>query len=511
MRKLYQRSSSAAFIFTAALLAVVTNTTLVAGGCGQKPNNNSSYVTIDASTGQIIKGTNYYHPGGIIEVIVVNKNPYKYKYDIKLTATRRPEKAIGQFLRAIPVLSQSLTELGLIEGTDAVNTEDAKMAVATNRQPQAPSGCKPSLIQSYKSILGDTDKLIKEYNNIIKIEQEIQNKLNLLLNDYNLFIKNTQPDVIDCKKIVKQTSTLRPKLATPDPEGVIEELKETTKKMKNKLASIKQRIGSLDIPLDKSECARAFRDNGQYGARLAEIKLMITGVDHHLKVISTNLAKMSGSIEAMKELAALMASVEADQHAFVHRDNFPLLRGPHFLNIAVSRKNMRVKDSKLEEVCNHRLENGRLRFTLSAGFVYSGLETRTAARQVAKNENVANTEPATENRFGYEEDSGSTFFPALQLNGRFWEAKKHDLGLSLSLGARLDTLGDGERPEYLLGVSMELIQSNLFITLAGHRGYRDALAGGFQVGDPVPADLAEIPLTSEAVVSLSLGVTYKIR
>lgn len=146
-------------------------------------------------------------------------------------------------------------------------------------------------------------------------------------------------------------------------------------------------------------------------------------------------------------------------------------------------------------------------FSLSAGVAFSSIEQREFA--------IVQSAPATGsttpvNKFGF--SSKSTFhpLPLAMAHVRFYEWDSHRFALHATFGVAADIQGTnagGSNAEYLPGLSFSLFRT-MYLTAGVHIGKQASLAGGFQVGDVVPAGIASPPLQTSYKVGAGFAVTF---
>lgn len=111
--------------------------------------------------------------------------------------------------------------------------------------------------------------------------------------------------------------------------------------------------------------------------------------------------------------------------------------------------------------------------------------------------------------FGFENRSEEQINPTFLISTRLCQRPSWDVHLSFGTTLDFDRPKDGSVFGYLGGATLT-IKDQLFMTL-GLQGQRvPELAGGFEIGDEVPADLTAPPLEKDWAFGPVFAVTYKV-
>ena len=126
--------------------------------------------------------------------------------------------------------------------------------------------------------------------------------------------------------------------------------------------------------------------------------------------------------------------------------------------------------------------------------------------------NDPDAERELENEFGFKNRSDEQVNPLLLLNtrlGRFGKARGWALHATAGTVFDLDSPDKNVEIGYLLGVSVS-IRDSIFLTAGGVASRVPKLAGGFEIGDPVPEGVSEAPLEREWETDWIVAVSYKV-
>jgi len=154
--------------------------------------------------------------------------------------------------------------------------------------------------------------------------------------------------------------------------------------------------------------------------------------------------------------------------------------------------------------------------TLTGGMSLTNLDDREI--EFVSSKEAIKDDPATTdvesgvtfvNKFGFTERGTKQVNPVVLINTRLTDRLAYNLHATAGTVFDLNNADSGVAIGYLLGVSLSL-RDVLFLTVGAQAGRVPKLAGGFNIGDEVPADLAAPPLEKEWKVDGVVAVTFKI-
>ncbi|HKV64058.1 MAG TPA: hypothetical protein VJO16_19280 [Candidatus Acidoferrum sp.] len=146
-------------------------------------------------------------------------------------------------------------------------------------------------------------------------------------------------------------------------------------------------------------------------------------------------------------------------------------------------------------------------FSLSAGVAFSSIEQREFA--------IVQSAPAAGSttlvsKFGYSSKSAFHPLPLAMAHMRFYESESHRYAVHATFGIAANIQGTnagGSNAEYLPGLSFSLFRT-MYLTAGVHIGKQASLAGGFNVGDVVPAGITSPPLQTSYKAGAGFAVTF---
>jgi len=462
------------------------------------PDRLQTYAVIDANTGRMLSGSVEFSKRSQIQLIFVNKNPFKYLYRFEITSSPLEQSIIS-------------TALGLFSLTGLLSKEQ------TDARPEgvfdiAKGECDPSAdsithFQKAKNSLTDARKAasaVLEY--LAPIIQTLRSAG--AESAYNAFLEGiqTNPTQNTCINRCTMASSLEKKLDEVDDFGVFDadqaqHLVSDLTDAVNRLNEDINKLGSLEGPLGDG-C-----DQAVIGLR-EDLAELVAGRDDAIDAID-QLRTLSTAFADMK---MIISSVFAMSQPFVEV-RYPTTSGkPTQLDIVIIRRNRLIKESIEERVAVPPIMVGKSRFSLSLGVGISFHDVQKVVRQAGQVMGGSG-DSTVDTVFGYEENSSYQLVGAVQLNARLarlWNGNEPGF-FGWSTGIGLDLSGAANLGFYT-GPSLSLLDDQLFFTFAVHIQKVESLAGGFEIGEPVPPELPDpIPMTKETKAALFLGVTYRVK
>lgn len=444
------------------------------------PANGVSRITVDARTGQII-GAKHYVRTAPAEIVVINKNPFRYSYKLDVEEELIAEPGLDAFL---PIIS-SFT---LDETEDEDGQPNNDLGASAAACPEA--NLKP---------------LRDEHMELGAERTRIENAIE----DANRTIKGYQAD--------RQT------LASPN--AVCETLYPAATRLQTSLTAF---TTSLDLArLEKDADVLEMRGKRQ----LQKVReLSATCAANELDAFADRAELLAASVAATlrKNIATLKQAKQALEEA-LRRINDVLAIGPTGftqyvaigeydlpteVTLTFRRKDDLTEGADFAEMGTRTFSfGGPARFTLGVGVGGTTIERtqyeRIQGYAVGRDGSISDELTTV---IGETESSGSRVTPLLMLHGRLWDARAFwpaTVQFSVGVSAKADNVGT--HIEYLVGPSIGLLDDRLFITAGAYGGGVQTLQGNLHVGEEVPDSLTEIPVRKELVWKFGVGLTYKLR
>ncbi|QAT82326.1 hypothetical protein EJ065_0721 [Corallococcus coralloides] len=475
---MHRRSRSLAVL--AVLLAGGTAHAETSAYCervSKKPETRSGYevVTIDANSGQVVDGTTRLAEDARVQFIFSGKNPFRYEYRFPVTSQPLGAAVALRFLQMIPGL-----DLGSLPSATA-KAKDIKG------------------LASSKCTTPEDLEWVKEVEKRAKALQQrsVQVRDNLgYFEEANSFLKATETDVLqDLPLICGRAEQLR---AWPHAPGSFTKDTDTFKTQSEEWAAF---LGK-DEGLNGKSLSVGCQDETEKATPTFEEE-----ADAYQKAAAKVEAELQTHKVAIQQLDSVLASTLTREDPFFETRYTSPRDEPTGVRAEVFRRDLRTENAPERLVGTVNLELGRSPFSLSAGIVFSTIDSRRLVRQSSRVPTEDNPNQVGL-RFGYDEDSDFTFAPAVFLNARLTDNPRYNWGASAGIvtAAADSTL----RIDYALGLFASF-RDVFYLHLGLQAGQRSSLAGGFQEGEEVPADLPDpIPTTKDWKVGFLLGFSLQL-
>ena len=146
-------------------------------------------------------------------------------------------------------------------------------------------------------------------------------------------------------------------------------------------------------------------------------------------------------------------------------------------------------------------------FSLSTGVAFSFIEQREFAIVQTP---ISPGSTTTVNKFGFASRSVVHPLPLVMAHLRLyeWDERRYALHATFGVAANIQgTNAGGSNAEYLPGLTLSLFRT-MYLTAGVHIGKQASLAGGFQVGDPVPPGITSPPIQTSYKAGAGFAVTF---
>lgn len=338
--------------------------------------------------------------------------------------------------------------------------------------------------------------------------------------DYTAFLEltDTGTEGLNCERACEKANELLPLLKKTNLENLgdqIAELKESVIALRVRARQFEPR----DPSSNKPKCKEQF---GVLTAAADGYKKAVDDLDKTFKELQTAINESQPKFDSLaKIINSVFDVISSGGNPFIEVHTLRVDDDAKEVEFTIARKNLRVADSQ-EVAFNTKptFQVGESRLSLSAGFGFSTINEIKIIRQASLIPGAGGTQTLG-NRFGFE--NRSRFRPSglLLLNAhllRFGIFDNNDTtlafsgGLVLSQRSSANTSGSGLATEFIAGPSLGFVNNRMFLTLGFHAARVEQLGGGFNIGDPVPANLADpIPVEKNWRNGLMFSITYRIR
>jgi hypothetical protein len=443
-------------------------------------------VVIDANTGKVLSGGDRFPGDTQIEVVLANKNPFKYSYKFSVEEQDIELDLIGKVLQQLAILTA--------DGQLPAPAPAAGPPLPGN----VPVACPPG--DAAKIAAAAVEATNAETANNLAIQ-----RINLLRSDgtaFNLFQASVQTDPsgdnaeITCQTRCTAAANLLPGLQRLSDGKALTDL----------LSSLDAALMVFGNKVAGLKADGTLMANATCGQQVTQLDKRLTDAQASRQNIRGDVALLPDITKKAAAAAELLAAIAADPRAFADLRYLPARPEATRFKISVTRKD---RESGADSTVSASVQAGRSRISVSAGIAVGFVGSRDYKRQSALvpdgqgGEKVGNTFAV--------DHSNETFGTAIQLNATIGSLGRHiDWGWSLGMtnqdGAADSDLG------YYTGPSVATVGGNLIFTAGFYQQSIDSLGGGFELGDPVPDGLNDpLPTTTEKKHGFLFSVTYRFR
>jgi hypothetical protein len=449
--------------------------------------------TIDLADKSTI-GRRRYQPGDQVQIDLINKNPFRYDYNIKIEEKEIPEPALAAFFKVF-------------------NTSPTAALLAAVGKPGDKSRASDDLDCSEG--LKVLDQLRTQYAGL-KTQAEEITKLFKDLKDV-ADIEKLQKDQ-SCKDLVRAASDIRDLIQDAFDESKPDSLGAKLKKFDADLKEYEKAIEKAPSIGEFKEEVKTCRPPVPDLA-LAEFKVLLESVDSRQ---DKGLLKVASDFDAAAKEAKTTAKGIAD--VLKSPQGFYDIRfvgdydTPTEVTVKVERKEKK-SGADFSAYLETKLHfGGRQRFALAAGVAFSrlgqttykavqGFELSSDGSQATGSDG----KPIQTRVVGVDEDSNWRATPLILLHARFKEGCGLISGFHASFGFAGNTANNGVNLEYFLGPSISFAEERFFLTLGAYNGRTEKLQKGFFVGRGLPTAITDVPVTRGRSWGLGLAVTVRFQ
>jgi hypothetical protein len=462
---------------------------------------------IDASN-MSTQGDVTYDKGDRVQIVLMNKNPYRFKYTITTTETTVQETALTTFL---PFLGS------LIGDVVSPPKPAAPAAGASPPERLTPTPCEQQLaailtqLEDDKVLLGNRlDKAIDDLRSLETQHKPGREKYEATrITLYNSTGAN-------CSDLCGASYGFLDALQNIVRPAQLESIQADLEKIKS-LANVME-IRIEDARSHLAECIDPqrgyFRDTLLY---VQGVKASLNNLQGKINTIKDDLAKFD-------VLKKAIDSVLGNKNAFVETvDVGPFTRTTE-VKVDVTSKEIAAQDNKPGEEKPGPSKSVKLKFgqgpffSISGGVVFARLVKREFQRvqgiQLDSNGNqvIVGGKPVLTTIVGVKEETSTRIGPILMLNGRIWRPAGNFIdGVHLSLGITAKNDNKGTDIDFLVGPSISMADEQLFLTFGGYAGRKQQLEGNLFQGAVVPEGTAELPVHKSYRWSVGISLSYRIK
>jgi hypothetical protein len=444
-----------------------------------RPDEKKDFI-INARTGAT-RGKRGFGRTDTARIIVVEKNPFRYEYELTTKEQTIPEPAIGAFFGRFPLLAEELKEK-----TESGSVRESAVSCPT-------------------------------LNEVIMVESQLaaedsSSDANSLRNGY-LAQKRAYDQVAQRFKTAQDTLN-NPHAVCPGLRDTAEGIRSTLQGYEPDLKSLSERAKRFQIRAEflQSEMVR-LQGSGLSPActtRLDQLRRLAVAYVSTAATFQKGIESITEGKGAFDAAVERINAVLSDDNAFSEvREQGPFSL-PTNVEITLKRKDRLDAKASFAQIGNTATVNfgGGARFAIAGGVVASPFETVTYKRVPAIIGGRATT------IIGEENSSNSRILPILMLHGRLFEMphNRYFSGVHLSLGVTAKPNDEGTNVEWLVGPSLSFVEERLFLTFGGYAGRRQQLQGNLAPGQELPEEFKDdIPINNRLTWKPGFALTYKFK
>jgi hypothetical protein len=487
---MHRLAVSLALLLTAAGLFADTALDRCTKGCSGTEIPSGRVLVLDANTGQRIRGKTTFSEGDPIQVILVNRNPFRYEYGYSSEAQELDIDIAHQFLSGLP---------GLSSASQAMLGVRALPLVAPG---QAGPQC-PGAEDQWKAVVDAAKPLTDN-------KGELDSSIKTLADAsaaYTAFLEATKDASIPtsaCASVCKQATELQQSLPSlinlDEEEKLIKAIKPAVEALPAAIKTFEEKRASLSA-LQKQNCA---------------VDDILTSINE-LQKAAVDFADSVKALRArgpeLRRFQQILDKALSSETSFGEVRLEEQLEGPTGITIRLTRRDLRAENAAVEQLPVTHLSIGEGALSISGGIFFSTLEDVQIQRVKS-----TGADGKLVDRFA--EESNSNIRPAIAVlvNGRLFDTTTL-LGwrtlpgtVALSTGVVLVNRNGTNETEYLIGPSWLLARRAITLSLAAHVGRVAHLGGDFKVGDEIPAGLTDpLPADHDWQTGIAFGVTFRTR
>lgn len=448
-------------------------------------------VTVDANTA-LVTGDSLYPDKTRLQVVLVNKNPFKFRYTTVETRTFLDAAIVNDFMKGIPGWGDDVAKMvGLgpadascTEPTLATDLDSLKALLLGSNGPDASSERIRATLAKHKAAVDGAKK------------------------SYDAFFAATAVDPIPALQVCRQADQLRPLLPSID-LGPVE------KDVAGLRASLDKVASTVESSADAfSKKAAALADKTMAAAcqgAAADMKTKLKALQTAVGTYEAAVKDLKPTLTSFDDMAKL---IDSSQHENAYNEirSTVSVRRATAVDLVITKKNLRIQGQPDETLPRVRFEIGESRLFTSAGFGFGVARDRKIHRQ-----SDANEKGELINRFGYERNDLLKAGAVVLLNATLGDLKKKPFGATtsfgLSTGIVVTPRSEDTELAYLGGVFWGWMDQ-FFLNVSFHAARVPKLSesSGFEIGDIVPDKLPDpLPLEKGFRPGLMLSVTYRMR
>lgn len=484
------------------------------------PANTQQYI-IDLINGGV-NGKRRFKTQDEVQIVLKNKNPFLFAYDIQIKEETVAEPALDTFL----ALFQNVPMTAIPLPSPQVATPSA----STGGGPQAgadANSCTSRVNDAIRQLATREQILLASFGSLKVQADNISSALNQLKTNIGAQEKVLTDSAQDCGSLVRAAQALTSVIATafPQPSGgigaQIDQFEQSILSFRSDVQQATVLPQTLRTGLEAAGCTGTEIDRFQTQA----------------SKFSDTLDTFKGSLRPNNEQGLAKAEADfqkAEKDALAKGKGVDavLQRPENFLESRlvgdyddVTDVKITIKRKKADEasfpdspyLAKTIRFGGRVRFAIAAGAAFTSLDNidygavQGIERDIEGKIVVKDGKPVLTRVVGTLDEADQRVPPVIALHTRIAPGKGLISGVHLTLGFAGNMANNGVNLEYLTGVSISFAEERFFLTLGGYNGRTEKLRDGFYEGLALPETFTEDPVKRDRDWNLGFSLTYKFR
>jgi hypothetical protein len=424
-----------------------------------------------------------------VRLILLNKNPFRYKYNVVIESTPVAEPDYMAFLKLLLPVEVAAAAKPDADKTSATGGQAATCPNANSGVADAITALSKLINEQYQTgaagsevgLRPDFEKIVDSFKATQKKFQDGQKKLQSVTATCSNGLCATAQGLLDTLDKYKPG---------------FDEIEKRINAFKRKAENLEEMVDEYEVVAE--DCERPF---------LRDVELSAKGSKSVADEWLAALKKMRDAKKELDDLAKVIREVLNDPFAFYRVYEIEEFDAATNVTVKFQRKDIVSGDKEFTDfIARFPTLNfgGGPRFTLAAGLSISRLKKQEFQRVQGVVQGQQGLVPIV----GLKESSNTRNNFIFMLHSRLFDLGK--VPVHFSLGVTRGSDNKGSDPEFLFGPSVSFLNNRLFFTGGGYLGKQQSLEGNLAVGSQVPADLAEIPIRKNNRWGFGFAITYKI-
>lgn len=444
-------------------------------------------VHIDANSGKVLDGGTRFADGTQLQIVVSGMNPFHYVYRFPIKSEPLDTAIASQFLNFVPGFS------ALINGAVGTKLQEEAVSAGAAACKDEENGKKLEvLLEKGRPLATASAELKIEYADLADVQE----------NRLAPFLRQVQSSNIECTSACRSAAALR-----QEQNGLSIKNLYDFDDLPARTGEFSTNVTTLQPDLDSflaTSCANA----AEVQEDLKKLKALKDDADAY----GESLKSLQSNATNAKHTHDIIEGVFSADQPFVFVRYPQTTDGPTGAQLAIFRRDLLVDNASETQIATLNFTVGKSPLSFSAGLGFSTIGEQVVGRQSGLvPDGMGGTTVGS--IFGLLEDSDTTVGITLALNANLIPiGKRAKETIAWTVGMTFENVNTGNNVGFFTGPSVTFLDGSFIATLGYHFRKAERLAGGFEIGDPIPPEVQDpLPTTNETVSGVILALTYKMR